>query len=230
MRIVLFILSISGFIACSSNNEMTIDDLEKASWEDLPNGMGHIKLAESRSKKSDSVQYIFIGIGPEKRFPQTPEQFEFNSRWVNKILPPITNSYLPDSDSGYLRIAEYHILGNPARTMTIFLEEDYDSTRVSKYTQSLRAIAGVDNVTYISSAMAKEELLKDATPHFKKMIENEKPQPATFKLLISKKNATDEGMKAIFKQINPAIGDVQDIQYPDPSVTDKMMYIKYRRY
>jgi hypothetical protein len=215
MRIVIFILFISGFIACSSKNEMTVDDLEKASWKELGNGMGHIKLSDSRSKKSDSVQYILMGITQENR-SLSPEQFNATSRWLNEILPSMVNSFLPDSDSGYLRISEYHILGNPARTMTVFLEEKYDSTHIKKDLKSLRAIAGVDSVSYISSAMAKEELPGGATP--------------AFKLLIKPNNATDAGMKAISQQINPLLNNVQDIQYPDPLVTDKLTYVKYRRY
>lgn len=207
---------------------MTIDDLEKASWEELSNGMGHIKLTDSRSKKSDSVQYILIGISQKYR-SLSPEQFNATSRWLNGILPPMVNSFLPDSDSGYLRIAEYHILGSPARTMTVYLEDTYDSTRVPKDLQSLRAIPGVDSVSYISSAMAKEELLKDATPYFKEKFGND-PTPATFKLLIKPGNANEKGMKAISQQINPLLNNVKDIQYPDPLVTDKVTYVKYRRY
>jgi hypothetical protein len=230
MRLCVTILLLA-LASCDAKKEMTLTDLEEASWEELDNGMGHFAITKGGSQRSDSIHYTLIGITPEKYFSLSPELFEFTSRWLNEILPAMVNSHLPHSDSGYLRITSFHILGNPAITMTVYLAKEYDSTLISKDLQLLQAINGVDSVTYISSSMAEKRLLQDAGPDLKKEILAKKNSlPASYELLIDRKNANSDSMKVISRQISPLISNVDDIQYPDPRVTDKIIYVKYKRF
>lgn len=180
----LLILIIVELPGCKTK-DMTLEELKKASWSMLDNGVEYINLEDKKGSSFDSIHFNVKGFwGTNITVPV--DIYNDMHPEIEKILRPILLSELPESKRGYLKVNIFEMTSPEFLTAFAYLRNDIDSSELSKGLQAISSIEGVTEVSYVSKEMAAKKYLADGNTDWKKVLDSN-PLPASIEIKFNRK-------------------------------------------
>jgi hypothetical protein len=219
-------------IACKQK-EMTLADLEKAKWDSLDMGIGHISIDKEKdiALKTDSIQFILAGVSGKTKddVKISPEALsgEFNILLGDVIKPKIA-----DSKEGYLRI-NLKEMSLKNLTVLVYLKDNKGDTAYYNFkadSAMLSHIAGIKYVEFTSKEDARKKFLAEDTAAWEHVL-TENPLPSSFELTLEKRDWTENELTEMKSSIFGNISGVVDVVYSSWlfKKDNEYYYLRYKR-
>lgn len=233
-KYLLLILSLFYLSCSNTEREMRFDELEKAKWKPLFNGVEYISTEKAGKENSfqDSVTIKFKGMWAKSTNGQDIDLrgFKYGS---NSIVTDLLKNTLKESGAGYLRIT-LGTLVNFSADPRIYLKNN-DSVKYSFSADSvlLLQIPGIRKVKFISKDEAKKIYLADGGGDWSNVLD-ENPLPDAIEIKLEYQEWTKANLEKLESEIFKKITAASDFQYPAPVEVDEnvkvVFYYVYKRF
>lgn len=232
-KYLLFILSIF-YLSCSNpEREMRVDELQKAKWTALFNGVDYISTEKKGSENDshDSLTIKFKGMWAKSTNGRDIDLggFKYGS---NSITTDLLKNTLKESGAGYLRITLGTFVNFSADPVIYLKKTDSVTYSFSADSVLLLQIPGIRKVKFISKEDAKKKYLADGGGDWSDILD-ENPLPDAIEVKLEYKEWTRESLEGLKSEIFQKIASASDFTYPAPNEVDEnikvVFYYVYNR-
>lgn len=227
MRGYLFI-SLFFFISCSdTERELRNDELIKAKWKPLFNGVDYISTEKTGKENSfqDSLTIKFKGYDAKAINGREIDlgQFEHGS---NSIVTDLLKNVLKESGAGYLRISLGTFVNFSANPRIYLKSIDTLEYSFSADSVFLLQIPGIRKVKFISKEEAKKIYLADGGEDWSNIID-ENPLPDAIEVMLEYREWTKESLEKLKLEVLQKITAASDFVYPSLYELDENIRVYY---
>jgi hypothetical protein len=228
MREYLIFIAFLFFSSCShSERELTLDELIKAKWKPLFNGVDYISNQKAGKENDfhDSLTVKFKGMTANFNNGRNTDlgQFKYGS---NSIVTSLLKNTLKESGAGYLRISFGSLVNFSANPKLYLKNIDPQKYFFPPDSLVLLRIPGIRNVKFISKEEAKKVYLADGGEDWSHVI-TENPLPDAIEINLEYREWTKESLEKLKSEILKTITAASDFGYPDPYEPDENIRIFY---
>src|SRR5688572_30191881 len=155
MRPFFPIVLISFLLVSCKQKQMTLEELQKAKWTNLTQGVDYISTRETTGAASEKDSFMFIFLGTEEKKPIIENyQNEVDSA-VTGILSNVLRDHSLKSRAGYLKINLIEMMKPSLLEGQVYLEGDYAVPfSFSKDSVILLSVPGIRSARFISKEVA----------------------------------------------------------------------------
>lgn len=210
---------------------MSFNQLKKAKWEKLDRGLDYNSKDKGKANEYPFVRLTVEGFeGPKAEsfkvvYPQAQSMIE-------SLLVKRLNQKLADCKSGYLRADIFKMMEPEHRIIMIYLMDSYDTSRIEKDIQFLKAIPNVEDVTFISKEEAKKSYLDEGNPDWSEILAVN-PLPMAFEFRIATDNFNSKWEEDFKQRVLieiPFVADIPISKSEELFEIGNIIYYKFERY
>lgn len=220
------------FVSCNTKQEMSLDELNKATWSKIDNGISYLSVEKTKTGLLDSIRYTFKWFQDSN---STVSELPHDSvaSMFNDFLDEKIKDNLKNSKRGYLKLDFFEMMKPRQISISIYLSALYDTLKLAEDIAFIKKIPFVDSVRYISNEVAKQKFLKEAENEEWSQILKDSPLPASIDVELHFENYNSDWLEKFKSIIKSRITNVDDISYPAQYLEEKekkIWYILYERY
>lgn len=217
MKAFILIVTLSFLFVSCKQKEMTLEDLQKAKWTNLAQGIDYISTRKASKAISEKDSFILklkgFNEGEAESIEDSISKEDFA---MPDIFSNILKEHLTKSKAGYLKINLTELFKSSFFTGQVYLRGDYtEPFSFSKDSAILITIPGIVSASFISKEEAKKEYqyLLDENSDWSKVLD-ENPLPNAIEVKLENKNWTKESLEELKSSITEKLIMASDFSYP----------------